>query len=94
MLPSSRFPFLSVAGDGPAKDTHSRLVLLVYGALRAAGIRNLNLAHVQEGGLNGRIPLVYRGKWYDIAFLDLNGEIVLIEIMRTYQKVGDVEGKF
>ena len=87
MLPSSRFPFLSVASDGKQRDRHSRLVLFVFGALRAAGCKNINLCHVAEGGLDGDLPLVKSGKWYDIAFLDEDGEVVLIEVMRTYQKV-------
>lgn len=88
MLPSSRFPFLSIAGDGASRDHHSRLVLFLFGALRAAGVKDVNMDHVFEGGLNGRLPMIYKGKYYDIAFLDEKGEVVLIEVMRTYRKLG------
>ncbi|MDO9357147.1 MAG: hypothetical protein Q7T55_25840 [Solirubrobacteraceae bacterium] len=87
MLPSSRFPFLSVASDGKQRDKHSRLVLFVFGALRAAGCKDLNIHHVAEGGLDGDLPLVKAGKWYDLAFVDEDDEVVLVEIMRTYRKV-------
>lgn len=91
MLPSSRFPFLSVESDGRRKDRHSQLVLFVFGLLRAAGVGNINIAHVVEGGLNGRVPLVWQGKTWDLAFLDESGEVVLVEIMRTYRKIEDFE---
>lgn len=41
--------------------------------------------HVKEGGLNGKIPMIHKGKCYDISFLDENGEVIMIEIMRTYR---------
>ena len=92
MLPSSRFPFLSVATDGRRKDKHSRLVQQFFNLLRCAGVKRINLAHVQEGGLDGRLPLVKAGKVYDIAYVDEEGEIILLEIMRTYQEVKDGKG--
>jgi hypothetical protein len=92
VLPSSRFPFLSVETDGRRKDKHSRLVQRFFNLLRCAGVQHLNLAHVQEGGLDGRLPLVKAGKIYDIAFVDEEGEIILLEIMRTYQEVKDGKG--
>ena len=92
MLPSSRFPFLSVATDGKRKDKHSRLVQRFFNLLRCAGVRQINLAHVQEGGLDRRLSLVKAGKVYDLAFVDEEGEVILLEVMRTYQEVKDGEG--
>jgi len=42
--------------------------------------------------LDGRLPLVKAGKVYDIAYVDEEGEIILLEIMRTYQEVKDGKG--
>ena len=85
MLSSCRFPWLNIETDGKPRQRHARLVLDVIGALRASGITDINASHAKDGGYNKRLPLCFKGHRYDIAFLDNSGELILIEVMRTYQ---------
>lgn len=85
MLPSANLPFLNVKTDGKAKDRHNREVLFFARLLRAAGIKNLCLHHVDDGGMNRDLPLTFKGKWYDVVYVSPDGEIFMVEIMRVRQ---------
>jgi len=83
-LPSSRFPWLNIETDGARKARHARLILDVISALHTIGISRINASHVRDGGLDHSLPLCYRGRRYDISYLDDTGELIMVEIMRTY----------
>ena len=85
MESSSRFPWLNIHTDGKPRRHHARLVLAVISGLRSIGFTNINASHAKDGGYNKRLPLCFKGHRYDIAFLDNSGELILIEVMRTYQ---------
>lgn len=83
MLPSSVLPFLNVSTDGKAKDRHNEEVLFFSRLLRAAGVRELCLHHIDEAGMNRDLPLTLAGKWYDLVYVSQDGEVFLIEVMRA-----------
>jgi predicted lactoylglutathione lyase len=83
MLPSSRIPFLNVRTDGKAKARHNREILFVLAQLRQAGITDYCLHHIDDAGMDRALPLTLNNKWYDISYVAPDGEIFLIEIMRT-----------
>lgn len=85
MKSSSRFPWLNIHTDGKHKERHARLVLDVISALYASGITDINASHARDGGFNRRLPLCFKGRRYDISFLDRHNELIMIEVMRTYQ---------
>lgn len=41
------------------------------------------LHHVRDAGMTYDLPLTLDGKWYDISYVAPDGEIFLVEIMRT-----------
>lgn len=84
VIPSSFLPFLSVETDGAAKDRHNRELSFVLRALRDAGIKTYNLHHIKDGGVDKSLPLMKDDKWYDLSYVSWDGEIILIEVMRTY----------
>ena len=92
MESSSRFPWLNIQTDGKPRQRHARLVLDVISALRSSGIKNINASHARDGGYNKRLPLCFKKHRYDIAFLDNSGELILIEVMRTYQTASPLPG--
>lgn len=85
-IPSSFLPLLSVNTDGKAKDRHNREVSFVLRALQKAGIKTYSLHHIRDGGVEKSLPLMKAGKWYDISYVSGDGEIILVEVMRTYTK--------
>ena len=84
MKPSSLFPLINIKTDGKHKEYHAQLILHAIQALRNFGAKDINASHVKDGGLNQQLPLCYKGRRYDVSFLDKNGELIMIEIMRTY----------
>ena len=84
MKPSSFFPLVKIKTDGKHKEYHADLVLHAVIALRNFGIKDINASHVTDGGLKHRLPLCYKGHRYDVSFLDAHGELIMIEVMRTY----------
>jgi hypothetical protein len=86
-LPSSTLSFLSIATDGRCKDEHNRIVLYWISLLRAGGYTRINANHVDEVGLDRSLPLSKNRKQYDISYVDEHGEVILIEIMRSYFSV-------
>lgn len=85
-LPSISIPFLSVETDGKAKERHNRELSFVLKALINAGIQTYNLHHINDAGLESSLPLMKDDKWYDLSYVSWDGEIILIEVMRTYHK--------
>ena len=83
MLPSSVVPFVNIATDGKRKDRHNREILFFSRLLREAGTKKMCLHHVRDAGMNYDLPLTLEGKWYDISYVAPDGEIFLVEIMRT-----------
>ena len=83
MLPSSKIPFLNVRTDGRKKDRHNREILWLSSLLLRAGVKDYCLHHVNEAGMNRALPLTLAGRWYDIAYVAPDGEVFMIEIMRT-----------
>ena len=83
MLPSSVVPFVNIATDGKRKDRHNREILFFSRLLREAGTKKMCLHHVRDAGMDQDLPLTLNGKWYDISYVAPDGEIFLIEIMRT-----------
>ena len=90
MLPSATLPFLNVSTDGKRKDRHNREVLIVARLLRASGVKDICLHHIDDAGMNHALPLAIGGKWYDIAYVAPDGELFLIEVMRLRYARGDV----
>jgi len=41
------------------------------------------LHHVRDAGMTRDLPLTLDGKWYDISYVAPDGEVFLVEIMRT-----------
>jgi hypothetical protein len=87
VLPSSKIPFLNIRTDGRKKDRHNREILWLSSLLLRAGVKDYCLHHVDEAGMNRALPLTLAGKWYDIAYVAPDGEIFMIEIMRTRLRV-------
>ena len=83
MLPSAKMGFLNVKTDGKRKDRHNRELLFWLKLLLNAGCSNFLLHHVQEAGMNSSLPMQHRGKWYDLSYVSEDGEVFLVEIMRT-----------
>ena len=83
MLPSARLPFLNIKTDGARKERHNRELLFFAGMLTHAGIKRLCMHHVKDAGMSYDLPLTYRGKWYDIAYVSPDGEIFMLELMRV-----------
>ena len=83
MLPSSVLPFVNVSTDGKRKDRHNREVLFFSRLLRAAGVRDLCLHHVDDADMNRALPLTLAGKWYDLVYVATDGEVFLVEVMRA-----------
>ncbi len=83
MLPSSVLPFLNVATDGKRKNRHNEEILFFSRLLLQAGTKKMALHHVRDAGLTANLPLTLNGKWYDISYVAPDGEIFLVEIMRT-----------
>jgi hypothetical protein len=81
-VPSSAIPFLNVQTDGGHKDKHNREVMFVLAALKKAGIKRFNLMHINDVGLDGTLPMAFRGHYYDIGYQSLEGPLFLIEVMR------------
>jgi hypothetical protein len=90
MLPSSLHPFLNVRTDGKKKDRHNREVLIIARLLRASGVKEMCLHHIDDGGMNHALPLSLDGKWYDIAYEAPDGELFLVEVMRLKYARGAV----
>ena len=90
MLPSSSLPFLNVATDGKRKDRHNREVLIIARLLRASGVKEICLHHIDDAGMNHALPLSLDGKWYDIAYEAPDGELFLVEVMRLKYARGAV----
>lgn len=83
MLPSSKIPFLNIKTDGRHKDRHNREIMHVLGLLKASGITQYCIHHIDDAGLNHDLPLSLKNKWYDISYVAADGEIFLVEVMRT-----------
>lgn len=81
-VPSSILPFLNVKTDGGHKDKHNREVMFVLNSLMDSGITRFNLLHINDAGLDGTIPMAYRGHFYDIGYQSLDGCLFLVEVMR------------
>ncbi len=86
MIPSSAFPFLLVCTDGAHKERHNDEVMLILSLLKKSGIREYNLHHIRDAGLNREIPIAAGKKIYDIGYCSLDGELFMIEIMRVPKK--------
>ncbi|MDP2106502.1 MAG: hypothetical protein Q8J76_10960 [Desulfobulbaceae bacterium] len=80
--PSSALCFLSVATDGRQKARHNQEVMFILSLLQKSGIRNHNIAHIDDAGINREIPIAKAGKNFDIGYQSADGEIFLIEVMR------------
>lgn len=83
MLPSAKLPFVNVQTDGKAKNRHNKEILFLSHLLQKAGVKRLCLHHVTDAGMDKSLPLTYQGKWYDVAYVSSDGEVFMIEIMRT-----------
>ena len=83
MLPSKTIPFLSVQTDGKAKDRHNREILYILDLLLKSGVKTFCTHHVSEAGSDKRLPMGLNGRWYDISYVSSDGEIIMLEIMRT-----------
>lgn len=94
MLPSATIPFLNVKTDGRKKDRHNREILFLVKLLKAAGINDYCMHHVNDAGMNKSLPLTLKGKWYDISYVAPDGEVFMIEMMRVstvYERKDEVE---
>lgn len=60
--------------------------------MRAGGIKKINAHHVDDAGFDKSLPLTKNKKQYDISYVNERGEIILIEIMRTYWGVLGASG--
>ena len=83
MLPSKTIPFLSVETDGKAKDRHNREILYILDLLLKSGVKVFCTHHVNEAMADKRLPMAIGAKWYDISYVSGDGEIIMLEIMRT-----------
>ena len=83
MLPSKTIPFLSVETDGRAKDRHNREILFVLDLLLKSGVKVFCTHHVNEAMADKRLPMAIGARWYDISYVSSDGEIIMLEIMRT-----------
>lgn len=64
---------------------HNEALIFLTALLNAAGIEQLNYDHVQLAVPRAQIELEYKGHRYDIAYLDRNGNRILLEI-RTEER--------
>ena len=83
MIPSSAIPFLNVCHDGRHKERHNKEIAFSVGLLKKSGVREYNIAHIDDAGLSKEIPIVLNRKIYDIGYCSSDGEVFLIEIMRV-----------
>lgn len=80
---SAVLPLLTVSTDGKAKEVHNREVMRVLRLLRADGTKRYILHHVCDGGQDQSIPIALDNKYFDIGYINDDGEIFLVEIMRV-----------
>jgi hypothetical protein len=83
VLPSKTIPFLSVETDGRSKDRHNREILYILDLLLKSGVKVFCTHHVSEAMADKRLPMAIGAKWYDISYVSSDGEIIMLEIMRT-----------
>jgi hypothetical protein len=83
VLPSAKMGFLNVTTDGKRKDRHNKELLLLLRLLQQAGCCHYLLHHVKDAGMTKSLPLQQENKWYDLSYVSEDGEIFLVEVMRT-----------
>lgn len=91
MLPSHHLGFLNVPTDGKRKNRHNQEILFLSRLLKKAGIKYLNLHHINDVDLDKFLPVKIGNKIYDITYIAPDGELFMVEIMRIKYAKGQIK---
>ncbi len=91
MLPSHHFGFLNVKTDGKKKNRHNQEILFLTKLLKQAGIKFINIHHVNDVDLDKFLPVKIGNKIYDITYVAQDGELFMVEIMRIKYAKGPLK---